>query len=349
MGFYNLKDYENIIFDTIKIKLPTNILSIISELNTMFYESSTTTSTPVSKPSIHNGDSGLRNRQRKYTNNYNKQSQPNMNESWEKMKIFKATKIEKSNGVDKVINDIRIALNKISKSNYTIQKELIFEHIRELSTMCDKHNDNDDDSETQTSNVDNASNFDVSLHRVGVSIFNIVSTNHFYSELYSTLYKELIEKYNIFYEILQTFIVNYMDSIKEIKFVDPNVDYDKHCEYNKMNDSRKALAHFIVNSMKNEILPKSFVINLIYELQTILFEYIDIPERMYEVEEIMENIFLLITKSYTKSEETEWSPILENVQKFSKFKVKEKVSISSRSLFKSMDILDVIAKHVQFN
>ena len=69
---------------------------------------------------------------------------------------------------------------------------------------------------------------------------------------------------------------------------------------------------------------------------------------LYEFE-IMENIFLLITKSYTKSEETEWSPILENVQKFSKFKVKEKVSISSRSLFKSMDILDVIAKHVQFN
>jgi hypothetical protein len=326
MGFYTMKDYENILFDTIKIKLPANVLSVISELSAVFVETSNSNqSVNGNSKSDFNSGSGTnynRNHSRKMPNHYKKDSGNNSGESWEKMRAFKATKIEKSEGG---INDIRIALNKISKTNYTVQKDLILTHILELKTQ-------------------NTESFDEIIHRVGMNIFTIVSTNHFYSELYATLYKELITEYSIFYDILNGFIEKYTDTVKQITYVDPNVDYDRHCEYNKSNDSRKSFTLFIVNLMKNGVLEKPRILHLIDELQRILFSYVDMPGRINEVEEIVENVFLFITKSYKTQEHAEWKDILSNVETFSKFKLKEKTSISSRALFKTMDILDAITK-----
>ena len=52
--------------------------------------------------------------------------QPERDQSWERIREFKATPIETAqSGPEKLIQDVRSALNKMSAKNYEVQKELI--------------------------------------------------------------------------------------------------------------------------------------------------------------------------------------------------------------------------------
>jgi hypothetical protein len=249
-----------------------------------------------------------------------------MSKQWEKAKPFKATVIDKKEGIDKCINEIRICLNKISNKNYDTQKEQIIQHLEGLRAEIN------DDTEL----------FDSSQRRVATAIFDIASANKFYSVLYAVLYKELNERFSIFKEIIGEFINQYLENIHTIEFVDPNVDYDKYCLHTKENDKRKAMTVFIVNLMKNGILESAHVLRIIYQLQEMMMTFIDTSNKLNEVEEIMENIFLFITtaKDDFTNENEEWRTLLEKVKLCSQMKSKEHLSLSSRVVFKNMDILD---------
>ena len=259
---------------------------------------------------------------------------------WEKQKAFIATKIEKKEGIEKLINDIRICLNKISTKNYESQKDTIFQYI---NLIIEKNKDiienevNIDPTKLDT--PDSSVNDD--LHKIAVSIFDTASTNKFYSELYATLYKELSANYPIFMEIIDGFIQTYLENISLIRFVDSSVNYDKFCSNNKENDKRKAMTVFIVNLMKKELYPKSSVLDIIIKLQTSILAYVDLPDKVNEVEEITENIFLFITNIEKECLDAElWPMVVENIKTCSQYKVKEHVSISSRVIFKYKDICD---------
>jgi predicted GIY-YIG superfamily endonuclease len=141
------------------------------------------------------------------------------------------------------------------------------------------------------------------------------------------------------------FIEQYKSSISSIEFVDPNVNYDKFCDNNKINDKRKALTTFIVNLMKKDLLAKSQISYLILHLIDIVFKNIDVENKNYEIEEITENIFIFITLSISdlKDHDT-WESIYSKIKNLSQCKAKENLRISSRSIFKYMDILDQIKK-----
>ena len=59
---------------------------------------------------------------------------------WDKQPVFKATKIEIKEGIEKNINEIRILLNKISDKTYDIHKEAIIQKINDISS----HENNED-------------------------------------------------------------------------------------------------------------------------------------------------------------------------------------------------------------
>ena len=237
-------------------------------------------------------------------------------ETWEHIKPFKATVvIENKEGS---MNEIRICLNKISTKNYETNKNLIIELMDSL--------------------VENP----IELEKIANAIFDIASTNKFFSEIYADLYKCLIEKFQIFRDVLNVFLYKFTDSMRNIKYVDQKDDYDAFCKYNKSNDFRKATSVFIVNLVKKDVLEKEFLLKIIIEVQNILLEYIDIENKTNEVDEITENIFLMVTESHSimKTNELWNSQVIMTIQTLSKLKVKEKKSLSSRAMFKCMDIMD---------
>jgi len=234
---------------------------------------------------------------------------------------FKVTKMETKEGVEKQISDIRGLLNKISAKNYETQKVVVIDHI--FATL-EGGGDNE--------NLDHR-------HRIATVIFDIASTNKFLSELYADLYTELVAKMSIFADILDGLVDRYRETIHQINYVDPNIDYDGFCQYNKANDARKAMAAFIVNLMKRDLISKECVLTLVYELQELSRRYMDEENRTNEVDEITENIavFIVMGKAVLIDHELWKMRVEPNIQEFTKLRAKEHVSLSSRVVFKYMD------------
>ena len=176
------------------------------------------------------------------------------------------------------------------------------------------------------------------LARISTYIFDIASTNKFYSEVYARLYKDLIVKFNTFDENITPFLAQYIGGFTNIEFIDSNVDYDKYCDNNKANDKRKALSAFVVNLMKQDILQKKEVFDIILDLQRQTFEYICRDDLTHVVDEITENVFIMITAIKNAADDVQWEKIMENIGTLSKYKAKDYPSLSSRALFKYMDM-----------
>lgn len=336
MCSYTLEDYNNILFSGFSYGLPKEVSDKIQSLyeNLGVIEASApapVTAESFPKKTYKNTNLGFSKQKRN-------QGTPRLStpppESWERTPIFKSTKIEKKEGVEKMINDIRICLNKISNKNYDTQKETILKHI---SDIIEK-----DDSSVSSSEDENP---DDDMNKIANAVFDIASTNKFYSELYATLYKDLIQNYPLFQKIIPIFIQKHKNSMDTIEVVDPNTDYDKYCENNKLKDKRKAMSAFIVNLMKKDIIEKEFVLELIGHLQHMITAYVDVGENVGVVDEITENIFIFVTMSVSDVSAIDgWSTILDHIVMCSKLKSKEHPGISSRCVFKYMDILDSVNK-----
>jgi hypothetical protein len=314
---YTLQDYSNVLFSGFNYKLPDDISSIIERLTK---ELGVSTSDKVDEPEVYENrlrrtDLGLK-RSRPYDQRFKNKN----DDSWKSPVPFKATKIEKKEGVEKQTNDIRVCLNKISNKNYEQQRDAIFELI-------------DDESN------------DIVQKEVAQSIFDTASSNKFYSELYAGLYKDLIEKFSIFSVFIVNLIDEYYDSMDAITNIDSDEDYNLYCENNKTNDKRKATSTFIVNLMVKGVIDKLDVLNLVVRMQEKVISMVDLDNKTYEVDEITENLFILITlvASHLSGDFGDnFIKIRDNIETCSKYKTKDHKSISSRAIFKYMDMLDKI-------
>jgi hypothetical protein len=243
---------------------------------------------------------------------------------------FKTTTIiEEKDDIDKWLQDIRFALNKLSAKNYETQRDQIF--------ICvDKCLGNEDETEKN----DN-------LKSIAIAIFTIASTNKFFAEIYAKLYKELMEKQSIFQEILSNHVGNYANTIKDYEYVDSDVDYEKYCINNKKNDSKKASAVFLVNLMKKRAVSVLRILNIMVSFQTWIMELIDVENKTNEVDEVTEILFLFMSEGKDVYEECkgEWIwkfVIKQNIETLAKFSKKDKKSLSSRAIFKYMDMVKLI-------
>lgn len=335
--YYSLNDFNTIIFDN-GYSLSADVLKIIYDLNHKLGVSNERK--PIERNHTNHGNISRdrqHNRNRKQSSVFSTDGRSE--EAWETLRSFKATVVEKkTDGIEKTINDIRICLNKISQKNY----EAILGLILDLISETQKPNVDISEDKTFEKLTESTSE---SMKKIANYIFEIASTNKFFSEIYASLYKELTTRYDIFQNILSDFVATFTDRIKDIQYVDQNADYDAFCANNKINDARKATGVFIVNLVKKEVLPKSDLLFLINSIIDIVLEYIETPDKVNQVEEITENIFLLFCESYSFMKDmSEWENVLEKIKSISQMKAKEKTSLSSRAVFKYMDIMDKIKK-----
>ncbi len=243
--------------------------------------------------------------------------------SWEAIRSFKPTKIGSKVGIEKTVNDLRIALNKISATNYDKQRDAVF-------TLVDEYFVSDEQSESNNC-------------RIAKVIFDIASANKFYSEMYAKLYKELIYAYSIFAALLAGMVDKFIELDAIPVYVDPDVDYDGFCDYSKECESRKTTSTFIVNCFKLDLVKSQCVAKILFEF----VRYVD-EKRMEggfskSVEGVVENIYIIATMCSSELSKTEqWGEyILPKLKEFADSKV-EFPSISSRTKFKFLDILDNI-------
>ena len=249
-------------------------------------------------------------------------------DDWEVIRAFQTTQKHVSEGIQKNVDNIRGYLNKITDANEEAMTKDIKAEISQLIEHDTSHEN---------------------MMKIGYSIFNIASSNSFYSALYARLFKYLMSDYDIFKKIFEDNFKEFMSLFESIEFVDPKKNYDKFCEYTKTNDKRRAMSLFVVNLMINNIISEDEIIQIIKQLQTLISSYLRKPEKANEVEELTENLFIIITKSkdYLGKDETKssWESIITNIEFVTvlKPKMKEYPSITNKIIFKHMDIFEEIS------
>jgi len=164
-----------------------------------------------------------------------------------------------------------------------------------------------------------------------------------YSEIYVMLYKSIIEKYdNSLFNINDDYTI-LKDELLNIKVIDSNMNYDDFCKNNKNNERKRNLSLFYINLMKQELFPKEDIINLILDNQTYNFNMINAINNSDIVDEICENLFILIKNAFDYiRDDDKYSLIYNNIVSITKLKKSENNSLTTKSKFKHMDLIDLL-------
>lgn len=253
-----------------------------------------------------------------FKKNRNK-SQPN----WEQLRDFKTTKIIdiKDEG-DKLIHDIRNTLNKLSLKNMDSQYTILKEKLNSIDIQAYKRN-------------------------IINMFFDIVSSNKIYSEVYVELYKKITTDYDFMGNELNEFLMNYRESIMEIKNVNPEEDYDAYCAMNKKNDKRKNISNFIGYLTIHNVIVKEEYLSIIRFFHELIIEKSKESQQTSVIEELIENVYILMEflKDKIVLEKDVFIELKNTLTFISKMKKEEPstyVSMTLRGGFRILDIIDML-------
>jgi hypothetical protein len=247
-------------------------------------------------------------------------------DDWQPNRAFQPTKIEGKVGLDSQIDTVRAYLNKLTDKNYIDMRNKIIEILDKLI-------------------AENITADDMS--RFSSIIFEIASNNRFYSKMYAELYSDLSSKYEMLMDTFETNFRTFTDLFNIIEYVDPATNYDRFCEINKTNEKRKSLASFYLNLMANGVIPKIQIIKIIRNLLSQIYTNIAIDDKKNVVEELTETVGILYKKElcdeFTKDdyELIDGHTISEVVKRIANSKVKDFKSLTNKSLFKFMDLIEM--------
>jgi hypothetical protein len=318
---YSLKDFNDIAFNGFNLELSPAVIEIISKL-AQEVGSPDYVKTPVFKKRenpmkiepLLSKDFG-----------YKKKKGPR-DMDYELIRSFQTTKMETKIGLDAHIDVIRSHLNKMTDKNYIDTRNKLTDVIDTILK--------------ETANSDD-------ITRVSVVIFEIASTNRFFSKMYAELYADLIGKYEIMRFVFEDSLSKFMDLFDTIEYVDSTVDYDRFCKNNKDNEKRKSLSAFFVNLMTNNIITKDIIIDLTRNLLIQMNDYILQDNKKNEVDELSENIAILYKKELYDDNKPVPYELIDGltvgkaIQKIANSKIKDYKSLTNKSVFKFMDLIDM--------
>lgn len=324
---YTLEEIEDIVFKGFDYRISDDVMEKISNL-AMQVGSPDYVKTPVFKkrdnPMKVEPESPLaKELPKKRRGNKNMES---FNEDdWNSVRNFQTTKIEMKSGIDADFDYIRNTINKMTDKNYIEMRNKIIEIIEKLVSE----------------------NPESALSVIGENIFDIASSNRFYSKIYADLYSDLSSKFDFIKEEYLQNLKRFTELFNNIEYVDSNVNYDRFCEINKINEKRKSLAAFYINLMYCGVISKNEIRSITRNLLAKIYEYISLENKKNEVEELTETIAILFKKELYDTDNDnnygliEGFTISEVIEKIANSKVKDYKSLSNKSLFKFMDLIDM--------
>lgn len=315
---YSLNDFHTIFANGHNYQLPDDVLNIISQI-VLEVGSPSYVKTPVFNKKLC---------VKSETNdNIIKRRKSIKKESPLFQGTYKPINSDSKTGIALHIDTIRSYLNKLSDKNVVDITNNIIELIDQII--------NETEVNDEIKNVE--------LSNVSKIIFNIASTNRFYSAIYADVYSQLVTKYDVIRVTFETNLNMFLDLFNNIVYVDASVDYDKFCKINKDNEKRKALSMFFVNLMNKNIISKTKIIEITQTLATLLYNYISDEDRKNEVNEIAENLFILYNKNFDSEYNTVIigdEPINVFIKRLSKSKITDYKGLSNKTIFKFMDLME---------
>ena len=235
---------------------------------------------------------------------------------WALIRNFKVTKIEKKiEGIEYDMNVLREFLNKMTEKTY---EENLKEIITKVKTFDNKN-----------------------LIIICKYIFEMASSNKFYSEMYANLYKTLINEFQEMKDECFNQLQRFLKTFEEIKYINPDENYDEFCDMNEKNEKRRAMSQFFTNLMKKNVIETEEIIKIILSLHEQIFKYLKEPDQKNIIEEIVENIFILLYKNKTCFEShPEWEKIKTQIEIIINAKKSDYPSLTNKIIFRYLDIAE---------
>lgn len=317
---YTLQDFVRI-SDTVDFDIHDDVITMINMLADKVGAPSYQRTPNFKNRDHRNGGRGGGNQRRR-----KKQNMEISDADWEAIRSFQATELEQKEGIDKLIDNIKGEINKLTDMTYDTQIEKICEILNDL--------------------VSNESFVDNDRNKVGEVIFDIASSNKFYSKLYAKLFAHVNEKFDFMDGVFDLTRKNYMSKLTNIETVDAKKDYEKFCQINKDNENRKALSSFFVNLMKEGVIKTTLIFEIINSLLDKLNENLN-SETSDVVDQLSENINILVSDSwehFTDDDdfEDDCSELRDRVEYVSLLKAKDHSGLSNKTIFQFMDIVENI-------
>jgi hypothetical protein len=236
-------------------------------------------------------------------------------EEWERDK-FQATKIETKIGIEADINELRLFLNKLTNKTYLDLKDKI---THKVGAICETASEED-------------------LDKVKKILYDICSTNRFYSSIFADLFVDLCSHYGWLADYFQMKLSQLREEYRNIQYVDSDVDYDGFCEMNKQNERRRSVTTFYVNLTNNLFISFDHLEQLLGELLQDILTLIHTPGKKNEVDELTEIVFLLVHER--ASDEFPNESMRDTLESLASSKAKDFVSLSNKAIFKCMDLVE---------
>jgi len=327
---YTLDDYEQINTEQIeKDMLSEDTVQDFEKLYKLVNEYIATLP-PVTTNEYTNYDKKKHRKHYKHNNNRKYDN----NDQWVQKIPFKATKLEKKEGIDVKYSDMRSTLNKITLKNQDSLLPKVIEIVNYIMNEEDSDSEDDSDSEEEDS-----------YSRITYVLLDIVKKIKSGHKVYVNVLKEIIQCYPSFVTQISSFVDIYKNSYDDIIDIDANDNYDGYCDLVKQNDYRRSNSNFIISLTEQKLVGEDELITMIDSLFENVLDNIDNEQKTVLIEEITENLSIFIVNSYCfLKTHSKWGLLIEKLNQCSKLKAKEHKSISSRIVFKYMDIQDALKK-----
>ena len=330
---YNLRQISDISNSGFHFEIPEDTFEIINYLcgqvgssciTSNIFTKSTDVMSGIENTNDFTSSSNMKNKKKR-----NKAMEVS-SEEWESIRTFQTTKIEQKTGIEGDINEIRLFLNKMTDKTFLDMREKIIEKI---NSACASSSDKDDSV------------------KMGSMLYEMCSTNKFYSKIFADLFAELASMYSWLNNIFKERFKNIMEQYNNIQYIDSDKDYDVFCEMNKKNEKRRAITTFYLNLALNNFIKKEDIVSTLRDILTSIMNMINIPDKKNEVDELTEIVAILFNKEMIDDVDDDADDsedyyvldqsILDTVSNLAQRKAKDYPSLSNKAIFKYMDLVEM--------
>lgn len=326
---YSFADFDKIRNGGFEYELPEYSLLLINKISKQV-GAPTYIKTPIFRKHNHNENDtqNIKKRTKKKGGKHGNIEELS-DDQWKTIRVFDKTEIKETNDEKEIaVNGIRSHLNKITDKNYDVIKGEIEFIIYELKSkkMIDVKNSKDELWE-----------------KICNLIIETSASNEFYSEQYVILLHDLSEKYKSIMNSFNKVFENRICEISDIKHVNPDEDYEQFCKNNIEIQRRKSFYTFVSKLYKYRLIAEEKYEGIIRDTLNEFITYIDKADMKIICEELSELVEKIIGNNHQIlcDEIDDFDEYIDTMRTISEKKAKEHVSLSSKSIFKFCDIVDI--------
>lgn len=236
---------------------------------------------------------------------------------------FKATVLQKREGMEGVVDRLRKHINKMSEKTAASLSQKAFDEI--------------DSHEGARDSVD-----------VSAAVFELVSSNAFYSTMYANFYGKLLARYPAMRGTLEEKLAAAPRELASVGTKAPKGDYDAFCKQNKLNAIKRATGKFYVTLAALGVVDVMPVVNVVAAVQQALLDAGSDRDSCESRDELTEILFHMLVGQSARCLHTAdgWPGIRSRLSEYAAQTPAPGKGVTGKSIFRHMDIVDSLSAAV---